>query len=160
MPRFAVYTPADEKALDKVTRNADPVVKTTEIIFPSLPCPRCRTPARRHSLTSRRVFDYGDEQQGRPIQIYFRLSKHRCPQCQKYFSPDTTDIAPPKSHYTHRVIRHAIHLVVEDNLPYRTASWNLWRDHAVFVPFATIQNWVEAAGKKSRSPRPPARVPR
>jgi hypothetical protein len=24
----------------------------------------------------------------------------------------------------------------------------LWRDHRVFVPYATIQNGVEAAGKK------------
>ena len=24
-----------------------------------------------------------------------------------------------------------------------------WRDHRVFVPFATIQNWVEAGGKKA-----------
>jgi hypothetical protein len=39
-------------------------------------------------------------------------------------------------------------LVVEDGMPYRPASWHLWRDHRVFVPFATIQNWVEAAGKK------------
>jgi hypothetical protein len=41
-------------------------------------------------------------------------------------------------------------LVVEDGLPYRTASWQLWRDYRVFVPYATIQNWVEAAGKKGR----------
>jgi hypothetical protein len=33
-------------------------------------------------------------------------------------------------------------------LPYRGASWHLWRDHKVFVPYTTIQNWVEAAGKK------------
>jgi hypothetical protein len=33
-------------------------------------------------------------------------------------------------------------------LPYQTASWHLWRDHRVFVPFATIQNWVEAGGEK------------
>jgi hypothetical protein len=38
--------------------------------------------------------------------------------------------------------------VVEDGLPYRPTSWHLWRDHRVFVPFATIQNWVEAGGKK------------
>jgi len=25
----------------------------------------------------------------------------------------------------------------------------LWRDHRVFVPWATIQNWVEAAGEKN-----------
>jgi hypothetical protein len=59
-------------------------------------------------------------------------------------------LAPPGSHYTNRVIDLAVHVVVEDGLPYRTASWHLWRDHRVFVPYATIQNWVEAAGKKCR----------
>jgi len=43
-----------------------------------------------------------------------------------------------------------VRLVAEDGLPYRAASWHLWRDHRVFVPFATLQNWVEAAGEKSR----------
>jgi hypothetical protein len=42
----------------------------------------------------------------------------------------------------------AVRLVVEDGLPYQVASWHLWRDHRVFVPYATIQNWVEAGGKK------------
>jgi hypothetical protein len=28
----------------------------------------------------------------------------------------------------------------------------LWRDHRVFVPWATIQNWVEAAGEKKDGP--------
>jgi hypothetical protein len=44
----------------------------------------------------------------------------------------------------------AVRLVVEDGLPYRAASWQLWRYHRVFVPFATLQNWVEAGGKKSQ----------
>jgi hypothetical protein len=39
-------------------------------------------------------------------------------------------------------------LVIEDGLPYRSASWTLWREHRVFVPYATIQNWVEAGGEK------------
>jgi hypothetical protein len=43
----------------------------------------------------------------------------------------------------------AIRAVVEDRLPYRAASWRLWRDHRVFVPFAIIQNWVEAGGKRA-----------
>jgi hypothetical protein len=42
----------------------------------------------------------------------------------------------------------AVRLVVEDGLPYRPTSWHLWRDHRVCVPFATIQHWVEAGGKK------------
>jgi len=37
-------------------------------------------------------------------------------------------------------------------MPYRMASWHLWRDHRVFVPWATIQNWVEAAGEKKAGP--------
>jgi hypothetical protein len=62
-------------------------------------------------------------------------------------------LAPPGSHYTQRVVLLAVRLVVEDGLPYRAASWHLWRDHRVFVPFATLQNWVEAAGEKSQRPR-------
>ena len=60
-----------------------------------------------------------------------------------------TDLADPGSHYTRRVVDTAVRLVVEDGLPYRSASWTLWRDHRVFVPYATIQNWVEAGGKKA-----------
>jgi hypothetical protein len=75
-------------------------------------------------------------------------SSHYCSQCRKHFNIDLTDVAPPGSPYTHRVIQMAVRLVVEDGLPYRPTSWHLWRDHRVFVPFATIQNWAEAGGKK------------
>src|SRR5262249_59346632 len=75
-------------------------------------------------------------------------SQHYCTPCRKYFSADLSGLAPPGSQYTHRVMDLAVRLVVEDGLPYRPASWHLWRDHRVFVPFATIQNWVEAGGKK------------
>ena len=51
-----------------------------------------------------------------------------------------------------RAQEEAANEVVEDGLPYRAASWHMWRDHRVFVPFATIQNWVEAAGEKRRRP--------
>ena len=68
--------------------------------------------------------------------------------CRKFFDADTSDYALPKARYTHRVVSLAVRLVVEDGLPYQAASWHLWRDHRVFVPFATIQNWVEAGGKK------------
>jgi len=80
-------------------------------------------------------------------------SRHRCTHCRLYFSADLSDLAPPGSHYTHRVIARAVRLVVEDGLPYRAASWHLWRDHRAFAPFATLQNWVEAAGEKSQRPR-------
>jgi hypothetical protein len=79
-----------------------------------------------------------------------QYSKHRCQPCGRHFSADLSDLAPPGSHYTHGVITPAVRRVVEDGLPYQAASWHLGRDHRVFVPFATVQNWVEAAGGKSR----------
>ncbi len=37
--------------------------------------------------------------------------------------------------------------------PIGIAARSVCRDHRVFVPWATIQNWVEAGGKKGRGPR-------
>jgi hypothetical protein len=116
------------------------------------PCPRCGRPCPRHSLGQRTLHDLGSLRHGRPRQLQVAYSKHRRRPCGLHFSADLSDLAPPGSHYTHRVIRLAVRLVAEDGLPYRAASWHLWRDHRVFVPFATLQNWVEAAGEKSRRP--------
>jgi hypothetical protein len=98
------------------------------------------------------LHEVGSLRRDRPRQLRVAYSKHRCRPCSLCFSADLSDLAPPGSHYTHRVIRLAVRLVAEDGLPYRAASWHLGRDHRVFVPFATLQNWVEAAGKKSRRP--------
>jgi hypothetical protein len=43
----------------------------------------------------------------------------------------------------------AVRVVVEDGLPSRPARGHRWCDHRVCVPCATIQNWVEAGGKKA-----------
>ena len=114
------------------------------------PCPRCRHSAYRLRTVSRTLHDVGDLSFGRPHDIVLTYSQHRCLRCNHYFNADMDDIAYPSSHYTHRVVSLAVRIVVEDGLPYRAASWHLWRDHRVFVPWATIQNWVEAAGKKSK----------
>jgi hypothetical protein len=87
---------------------------------------------------------------GHPVDLLVAYSSHSCDQCKKHFHIDRTDVAPPGSHYTHRVIDLAVRVVVEDGVPYRPASWHLWRDHRVFVPFGTIQNWVEAGEKKAQ----------
>jgi hypothetical protein len=94
------------------------------------------------------LHDVGDLISGRPRDIQLTYSLHRCSRCRKSFAADMSDYAAPKAQYTHRVVSLAVRLVVEDGLPYQAASWHLWRDHRVFVPFATIQNWVEAGGKK------------
>jgi hypothetical protein len=94
------------------------------------------------------LHDVGDLVGGRPRDIHLEYSQHRCTKCQKSFNADMSDYAWPKAHYTPRVVSLAVRLVSEDGLPYQAARWHLWRDHRVFVPFATIQNWVEAGGEK------------
>jgi transposase len=113
-------------------------------------CPRCGKPARREHVYQRQLHEVGDLVSGRPVELHFTYSQHHCKACNQYFMTDLSDVAPPGSQYTHRVMALAVRVVVEDGLAYRNASWHLWRDHRVFVPFATIQNWVEAGGKKSK----------
>src|SRR2546422_2145889 len=113
------------------------------------PCPRCDHLAYRHKCGQRTLHDLGDLSTGCPVDLRVTYSSHYCSQCRKHFNIDLSDVAPPGGHYTHRVIQLAVRLVVEDGLPYRPASWHLWRDHRVFVPFATIQNWTESGGKKA-----------
>lgn len=117
---------------------------------PEQSCPICHKPAARHRVFTRTLHDIGDLRSGHPQELQITYSQHYCKACRKYFSADLSDVAPPGSHYTHRVIALALRVVIEDGLAYRNASWHLWRDHRVFVPFATIQNWVEAGGKKGK----------
>ena len=112
------------------------------------PCITCGHSAYRLKTASRTLHDLGDPAVGRPRDLHIRYSQHRCRHCNTYFNADMDDLASPGAHYTHRVIATAVRLVIEDGLSYEGASWHLWRDHRVFVPWATIQNWVEAGGKK------------
>jgi hypothetical protein len=140
---------------------ADPtegITRVEDLPFPILsgrsrnyrrrPCPRCGHSAYRDRTACRTLHDLGDTFLGRPRDLLVTYSQHYCTRCRKYFNADMTDLADRGSHSTRRVVDTAVRLVVEDGLPYRTASWSLWRDHRVFVPFATIQNWVEAGGEK------------
>jgi hypothetical protein len=111
-------------------------------------CPRCGHLASRHKSGQRTLHDLGDLCTGHPVDLLVAYSSHYCDRCKKHFNIDLSDLAPPGAHYTHRVIDLAVRVVSEDGLPYRPASWHLWRDHRVFVPFATMQNWVEAGGGK------------
>ena len=114
------------------------------------PCPSGGKPARREHVYQRQWHEVGDLVSERPMELHITYSQYHCKACNQYFMTDLSDVAPPGSHYTHRVIGLAVRVVVEDGLAYRNASWHLWRDHRVFVPFATIQNWVEAGEKGQR----------
>jgi len=112
------------------------------------PCPGCAHLASRHTSGQRTLHDLGDVYTGRPVDLLVTYTSHSCAPCQKHCNIDLSDVAPPGGHYTHRVTQLAVRLVGEDGVPSRPTSGHLWRDHRVFVPFATIQNWGETGGKK------------
>jgi hypothetical protein len=144
------YLPDCTEGITRVEDLPRPLVEHRSRSYRCRPCPRCGRSCYRDTFGRRILHDLGCSRRVRPRDVHVVYSKHRCKACDRYFSADLSDLALPGSHYTRRVIALAVRLVVEDGLPYRIASWHLWRDHRVFVPFATAQNWVEAAGGKRR----------
>ena len=142
------YLPDPTEGITRVEDLPKPKFIKRSRNYPQQPCPRCSRPAPRDQVFQRTLHDVGDLVSGRPHELVVTYSQHYCAACRKYFAADMSDLAPPHGKYTYRVMTLAIRTVVEDGLPYRNASWRLWRDHRAFVPFATIQNWVEAGGKK------------
>lgn len=147
------YVPDRTEGITRVEDLPKPQVVQRSRNYSRRPCPGCERSCYRKRTCERTLHDLGDSVLERPRDLHLTYSQHYCCKCQRYFNADMSDLAPPKSHYTHRVIALAVRLVVEDGLPYRAASWRLWRDHRVFVPYATIQNWVEAGGKKGGGAR-------
>src|SRR5580700_5025792 len=144
------YFPDSTEGITRVEDLPAPLFSQRSRNYRRRPCPSCRRSCYRNGLGHRRLHDFGCLSRDRPCVLQVVYSRHYCASCRVHFSVDLSRLAPPGSHYTQRVITMAVRLVVEDGLPYRAASWHLWRDHRVFVPFATIQNWVEAAGEKKR----------
>src|SRR5204863_499000 len=142
------YVPDVTEGITRVEDLPKPRVERRSRNHPARRCRRCGGRAGRYAVASRTLHDLGDPRSGRPVDLVVTYSKRRCPPCDCHFSVHLSDLALPKCLYTRRVQRLAVRLVAEDGLPYQAASWHLWRDHRVFVPWATIQNWVEAAGEK------------
>jgi transposase-like protein len=148
VPGPGEYRPDATEGITRIDDLPRPNVGIRSRNYRRRPCPRCGHSSYRNGTARRTLHDLGDPLTGRPRDLVVLHSQHFCSKCRKYFNADMTDLADPGSHYTRRVVDTAVRLVVEDGLPYRTAEWALWRDHRVFVPFATIQNWVEAGGEK------------
>ncbi len=153
MPGVGEYRPDASEGITRVEDLPRPKIVRQSRNYKRRPCPNCGHSAFRHRELHRTLHDVGDLVSGRPRDIHLTYSQHRCSQCRRIFNADMSDLAAPAGRYTHRVVSLAVRVVVEDGLPYRAASWHLWRDHRVFVPYATIQNWVEAGGKKGGAAR-------
>jgi hypothetical protein len=67
-------------------------------------CPRCGHSSYRDGLGRRSLHDLGCPLRGRPRVLVVVYSRHFCTRCQRYFGAEMSDLAPPGSHYTGRVI--------------------------------------------------------
>ena len=81
------------------------------------PCPRCDQLASRHQAGQRTWHDLGALSTGRPVDLLVTSSSPSCAPCQQDCTIDRSDVAPPGSHSTHRVIDLAVRLVVEARRP-------------------------------------------
>ena len=82
--------------------------------FKHRPCPRCGKSSYRDRVCTRTLHAGGDRISGRPRDIALRYSPPYCGTCRKDGNAEASDLRPPKSQDTHRVIDLAIRLVVED----------------------------------------------
>src|ERR1044072_1870932 len=153
------YVPDATEGITHIADLPEPRIERRSRCYPARRCRRCGCRAGRYAVAARTLHDLGDPRSDRPVDLVVTYSKHRCPHCDCHFSVDLSDLALPKCLYTRRVQHLAVRLVAEDGLPYQAASWHLWRDHRVFVPYATVQNWVEARGGKG-GPSQRRRLPR
>ena len=144
------YVPDITEGITRVEDLPKPRSKRSSRNWPARRCPRCRHRAGRYAVGSRTLHDLGDARADRPVDLVVTFSRHRCLRCGCCFACNLSDLALPYCRYTRRVQQRAVQLVVEDGLPRTRPQVGIcWRDHRVFVPWATIQNWVEAAGEKN-----------
>src|SRR3954452_24768664 len=125
MPGPGEYRPDTTEGIDRVEDLPKAKVRTRSRNQRRRPCPRCGHSSYRDRTARRTLHDLGDTRTGRPRDVIVTYSQHYCTGCRKYFNAAMADLADPGSHYTRRVVDTAVRLVVEDGLPYRTASWSL-----------------------------------
>ena len=147
-PKPGAYVPDSTEGILRVEDLPQPLLGKRARNYRRRPCPRCGRCCYRHGVGHRTLHDLGCLLRDRPRDLRVAYSRHFCCRCRLPFSVALSELAPPGGHYTRRVIALAVRLVAEDGLPYRVPSWHRWRDHRDFVPYATLQNGVEAAVEK------------
>jgi hypothetical protein len=75
--------------------------------YEHLACPHCGKLAFRDKVFTRQLHDVGDLS-GWPHELRILYSQHYCSVCDQYFNADLSDVAPPRGHYTHRVMALAV----------------------------------------------------
>jgi hypothetical protein len=112
-------------------------------------CPNCGHPLPQGSLFTGFQLDLKD--------LAAQLSDQSVPvpphcgsKCNTCFGGVQSNPTAPDCQHTRRAIRWALRLVREEGSNHRGASWRLYCEHQVFVPAATIKNWIKASRGKGQ----------
>lgn len=118
-----------------MSRRTARTVRRVNVARREAPCPLCNAPARRHSIRRMELAEIGIS---RPTFLDVTYSKHYCDRCCKHFTTGLDNLAFFRSRFTHRVLRAAVAMVTQKNLPLAMAAAEMRRRHRVRVPVSTL----------------------
>jgi hypothetical protein len=98
------YLPDRTEGITRVEDLPEPLVVPRSRHYHRRACPHCGRACYRDNTGRRVLHDVGSLLNDRPRDLHVASSRHYCARCRLYFSADLSDLAPPGSHYTHRVI--------------------------------------------------------
>jgi hypothetical protein len=102
------YTPDRTEGITRVEDLTQPLVEVRSRSYRRRSCPGCGRRCYRDTPGRRVLQDLGCLRRDRPRALQVVYSKHRGEGCGAYVSADLSDLAPPGSHYTQRVISVAV----------------------------------------------------
>jgi len=103
-PRPGEYVPDSTEGITRVEDLPKPLLGKRSRRHRRRPCPCCGRSCYRDGLGHRTLHALGCLLRDRPRLLLVAYSRHYCPSCKRYFGADLSDLAPPGSHYTQRVI--------------------------------------------------------
>ena len=144
------YRPDPSEGMTAIADLPPPEIVPSSRTYTRQTCPRCGHQAYRDNQYQRTLHDLGNLDLWCPRDLVVTYAQHSCTKCRKYCHADLSDLAPPGAQYTQRVIDLAVRLVVEDGLPYRPASWHLWRATTASLSLLPRSRTGSRLGKKRR----------
>ena len=112
-------------------------IRQVNYCWESLPCDRCRRPAKRFTTARRTAIDLDLDT---PVLLQIVTSVHHCQECEHYFRAQPPFMRP-RAIYTRRVVEKAVQSVFHDNMALRCTPDRLARDFWVKPSESMIRNW-------------------
>ena len=135
-----VYRPDPTEGITAIANLPPPEIVPASRTSTRQACPRCDYQTYRNKQDQQTLHDLKNLDLWCPRDLVVTYSQHYCTKCRKYFSADLSDLAPPGSQYTQRVIDLAVRIVVENGVPYRPAGIVQQRHYGMKLMAYTLIN--------------------